>query len=177
MAAAPSIRAACERVVSLAPGSQAYGSTLRTAIGIDACAFHSSLAPSLRRCLLDVHDVFESGCCGMNVGTRHLGKSCSWSAGPPPALMTRPRLTGRKRPDGDSWSDVEVVRKVLMWLIWYRRVIVVSIDRRSSPGGLMTLLNRPSSWPIVHAPAPTTPTPAHPRSTGLPVGRRAWTRG
>jgi hypothetical protein len=55
------IRAACEHVVSLAAGSQAYGPILRTAIGVDENLFHAALAPFLRRCLLDIPEVFEVG--------------------------------------------------------------------------------------------------------------------
>ena len=47
-----------------------------------------------------------------------------------------------KRPVGDSWPDVLVVQKVLSWLHWYRRVIVLSTDKRFNPGGVRALLNR-----------------------------------
>ena len=46
-----------------------------------------------------------------------------------------------KRLEGDSWPDADVVQHVLAWLIWYRRVIVLSADRRLNPDGVRALLN------------------------------------
>lgn len=47
------------------------------------------------------------------------------------------------RPMGQpSARRLAFVQHVLMWLIWYRRVIVLSADRRRNPAGVRTLLNR-----------------------------------
>jgi hypothetical protein len=134
------IRAACEHVVSLAPGSQAYGLTLRTAIGVDENLFHAALAPFLRRCLLDIPEVFEVGMLWNERRDTASGEKLLVRGGSPTGL-TEGHDWG-KRPEGDSWPDADVVQHVLAWLIWYRRVIVLSADRRWNTDGVRALLNR-----------------------------------
>lgn len=134
------IRAACERVVSLAPGSQAYGPTLRTAIGVDENLFHAALAPFLRRCLLDIPDVFQIGMLWNERRDTATGEKLLVGGGSPTGLSEG--QDWGKRPEGDSWSDADVVQHVLTWLILYRRVIVLSADRRLNPDGVRALLNR-----------------------------------
>jgi hypothetical protein len=137
---AASIRAACERVVSLAPDSQAYGPTLRTAIGVDENLFHAALAPFLRRCLLDIPEIFEVGMLWHERRDNATGEKLLVRGGSPTGLSEG--QDWGKRPKGDSWPDADVVQSVLTWLIWYRRVIVLSADRRLNPDGVRALLNR-----------------------------------
>lgn len=134
------IRAACEHVVSLAPGSQAYGPTLRTAIGVDENLFHAALAPFLRRCLRDIPEVFEIGMLWNERRGAATGEKLLVRGGSPTGLSNG--TDWGRRPEGDTWPDADVVQHVLMWLIWYRRVIVLSADRRRNPDGVRTLLNR-----------------------------------
>jgi hypothetical protein len=114
------IRAACENVVSLAHGSQAYGPTLRTAIGVDENLFHAALAPFLRRCLQDIPEVFQIG---MLWHERRDTATCETLlvGGGSPTGLSEGQDWG-KRPEGDTWPDADVVQRVLTWLIWYRRV-------------------------------------------------------
>jgi len=134
------IRAACEHVVSLAAGSQAYGPILRTAIGVDENLFHAALAPFLRRCLLDIPEVFEVGMLWNERRETATGEKLPVGGGSPTGL-SEGQDWGR-RSEGDSWPDADVVQHVLGWLIWYRRVIVLSADRRLNPDGVRALLNR-----------------------------------
>jgi hypothetical protein len=145
---AASHRAACEKIVSLAPGSQAYGNTLRTAIGLDENMLHPGLSATLRGLLLGVPDVFMVTPLWAEVRDLKDGVPLLAAGGSPTGLFEGEDW-GQRRP-GDSWSDSDVVKRALSHLYTYRRVIVLSADRKQSPGELRGIL-RHDVGPVLNA--------------------------
>lgn len=127
-------RAACEKIVSLAPGSQAYGNTRRTVIGLDENMLHPALSTTLRALLLDVPDVFMITPLWAEIRDVKDGVPLLAAGGSPTGFRDGEDW-GQRRP-GDSWSDSDVATHALTYLYMYRRVIVLSADLKRSPGEL-----------------------------------------
>lgn len=145
---AASHRAACERLVSLAPESAAYGPTLRTIVGIDENALHPELAPTLRGLLRDIPDVFMILPLWHEIRETVEGETFVSGGGSPTGIHDGVDW-GRRRP-GDSYSDEKVVKHALSYLYVYRRVIVLSQNRRKDPSGLRSILFR-DVGPVLNA--------------------------
>lgn len=132
-------RAAIDKLVALAPTSQAYGEELRTVLGIDECVTQRPIQTAIRQ-LLRSDEILMA--VPMWQERRRLATGEIISAVGSPGIGQVHEFDWGTRIPGDSWPDDQVVAMALAYLYTYRRVIILSANRRGDRGGLRNLLHQ-----------------------------------
>ena len=132
-------RAAAENLVALAPTSEAYGPEPRTALGIDECLAHPALGNAVHQ-LIQAGDVFMATPMWQELRRQKSGKIISTGGGGP--IGEALGLDWGVRLPGDHWPDDRVVAMALGSLYVYRRVIILSANRKGDRAGLRVLLHQ-----------------------------------
>lgn len=128
-----------ESLVALAPLSRAYGPTRRTLLGVDESVAQPPVADAVQR-LVGAGQVFAALPLWYEQRQRDNGEIFT-SHGAPGGGVVHGRDWGKRVP-GDSWSDDQVVATAVCYLYRYRRVIILTADRRRDHEGLGAILRR-----------------------------------
>lgn len=132
--------------MALAPSSQAHGAHLRTVLGVDECVAGPPIAAAVRQ-LLENGEIFMAVPLWQALRRQATGEIIR-AAGAPGTGQVHGVDWGARVP-GDNWPDDQLVAMALGYLRSYRRVIMLSADRRGDRGGLRHLLNQ-EVGPVLH---------------------------